>query len=172
MSTLSTLQPPLVTNVNVFFAASISVVQNQELTPDLFTNANQFFQHVLISLRIEPPLLVNVNQFFASEVSGGSKGGTSKGRRGFEPVKKHPRPIEKPEPPKVWTPPQPKPRRPLLRMPEPKLTEPGPLPAELLGMQHEIYSAEDISDVERFLSEYDQDKQDADDIADILAILD
>ena len=32
--------------------------------------------------------------------------------------------------------------------------------------------AEDISDVERFLSDYDQDQQDADDIADILALLD
>jgi hypothetical protein len=104
---------------------------------------------------------------------GGSSGRRKKGRTGFEPVIKRPRPIEKPEPPKVWTPAIPDrvpaiaPRRPL-----PELVDAKELPADLLGLQEQIYTAEDISDVERFLSEYDQDQQDADDIADILAILD
>lgn len=106
------------------------------------------------------------------EIGGGSSR-RKKGRTGFEPVIKRPRPIEKPEPRKVWTPPIPdrvpaiEPHRPL-----PELVDRKELPADLLGMQHQIYTAEDISDVERFLSDYDQDQQDADDIADILALLD
>ena len=103
---------------------------------------------------------------------GGSSGRRKKGRTGFEPVIKRPRPIEKPEPPKVWTPPIPD-RAPAIepRRLAPELA-PKPLPAELHDLQSQIHAAEDLSDIERFLNDYDQDQQDADDIADILAILD
>jgi hypothetical protein len=132
-------------------------------------------QNVLIghAIPIEPGQLTLFGRDIDLKQIGGSSGRRKKGRTGFEPVIKRPPQIEKPEPRKVWTPPIPD-RAPaiVLRRPLPELVDAKELPADLLGIQDQIFTAEDISDVERFLSDYDNDQQDADDIADILAILD
>jgi hypothetical protein len=129
-----------------------------------------------VSASIVTAPLNNQNTFFLHRIEGGVPGGgTDKKRRaGFETiVKRKPEPPKRTEPPKVWTPPASKrPALTLPRRPAPELVEAKELPADILGMQHQIYTAEDISDVQRFLNDYDQDQQDADDIADILAILD
>lgn len=109
-----------------------------------------------------------------------SGGGTSgdgdrrKRKTGFEPIKKHPAPPEKPEPTKVWTPPKEFIRSPSIvpQRPGPDLVERELLPLDVLGIQQQIFAAEDISDVNRFLAGLEQDEQDAADIADVLAILD
>ncbi len=124
-------------------------------------------------LPIEPATLTLIPHWVDLREIGGSSGRRKKGRTGFEPVLKLPRRIEKPESPKVWTPPIPDLAPAVIaRRPLPEMVDRKELPADLLGIQDQIFSAEDISDVERFLSDYDADQQDADDIADILAILD
>jgi hypothetical protein len=52
------------------------------------------------------------------------------------------------------------------------LVDPDLLPPDLLGLQDQIFTAQDISDIERFLRGIEQDEQDAADIADVLALLD
>jgi hypothetical protein len=106
-------------------------------------------------------------------IGGGSS--RKKPRTGFEPVKKHPpEPPAKPEPPKVWTPPPGLVRSPSIvpRLPAPDLVDPDLVPTGLLGIQQQMFSAEDISAVGRFLDQLEQDEQDAADIADVLALLD
>lgn len=102
---------------------------------------------------------------------GGGSSRKKKPRTGFEPIAKvH---VERTSKPK---------KKPLLPPPDligriPSIIptdEPLPdfaheaEPADLLGLQDQIYTAQDASDVEAFLRSYDQDQQDAADIADIL----
>jgi hypothetical protein len=46
------------------------------------------------------------------------------------------------------------------------------IPANLLALQDQVFTAQDIADVNAFLAQLDQDEQDAEDIADLLASLD
>jgi hypothetical protein len=45
------------------------------------------------------------------------------------------------------------------------------MPSDLLDLQDRVYSAQDIADVDRFLTGNDHDQQDIDDIADVIAFL-
>jgi hypothetical protein len=103
----------------------------------------------------------------------GASGERKKGRRyGFEPVKKT---WERPLPetkPKVWTPPRPVELPPRQQRPAPELVDKSLVPSELLAIQQQMFDAEDISALNRYLDGLEQDEQDAADIAELLELLD
>jgi|SRR5882672_972001 len=93
-----------------------------------------------------------------------------KHRTGFEPIKKqferpvieaHPLPIPKRK----------LPARPRSSDPTVEIVDSSALP-DLLALEERVLHAQDIADVNRFLTEMDADEHDAQDIADILAFLD
>lgn len=103
----------------------------------------------------------------------GSGGARKKIRGGFEPIDKRP-----PEPvafsaPKIPLPPfRDAPALAPIDEPPPELVDRNLIPSDMLGLRDQIYTAQDISDIEKFLADHDQDQQDIDDIADVLALLD
>lgn len=132
------------------------------------------------------PDMTSVSVVVASAVGGGvagqirtmvSGGGTSSGasrkKTGFEPIKKLP-------PSVIVAERKPVPLPPFRQAPAlaPDNTSPFDLvdrdliPEDLLGLQDQIHTAQDIADIQRYLRGLDQDDQDAADIADVLAILD
>lgn len=94
-------------------------------------------------------------------------------RTGFEPVRKLP-------PQKTVHVKQPVPLPPFQPRPEPAQPDSSPfdlvdrdlIHEDLLALQDQIRTAQDIADIQRYLRGIDQDEQDAADIADVLAILD
>lgn len=90
-----------------------------------------------------------------------------KRKTGFEPIKKnYDRPVV--EEPKLPVPPTLK-RIPRAPTPAPALIDPALIPANLLGIEQQIMSAQDTSDVLRFMESLEQDEQD---IAEVLEMLD
>lgn len=102
-------------------------------------------------------------------ISGG--GGGKKKTTGLEPVKKR----KPPEAPALAPLPIP-PTRPLkLRVAEQapvEIVSPKLIPTDILDLQDQVLSAQDIADVQAFLHELELEDQDAQDIADVLALLD
>lgn len=92
-----------------------------------------------------------------------------KKRTGFEPIKKA-APFAYVEPFTLPLPPF-KERAPV-KVDLPAGVDRSLIPPDLLGLQDEIRTAQDVFDIQQFLRGVDQDEQDAADIADVLAILD
>lgn len=91
-------------------------------------------------------------------------------KRGLEPVKKRfERPVIELKP--LPIPPRARPVKPPTAEPAVDLVDKSRLP-DVLALEHQVMSAQDIADVHAFLNVMEADEQDAQDIADILAFLD
>lgn len=58
------------------------------------------------------------------------------------------------------------------KRPPPAVIDEAVIPADLVSLEQQVLSAQDVADVQAFLRALDQDEQDAADIAEILAMLD
>lgn len=96
---------------------------------------------------------------------------TKKHRTGFEPIKKVRAPPEVIRPEPIPLPPFKLPRAPESLPAPPVIVDPNLIPKGLLGLQDQIYTAQDVSDIEAFLRGQDQDEQDIADILDVLKLI-
>src|SRR5690606_11281117 len=132
-------------------------------------------------ITVEPATLVLFGRDIPLIEKGGGNGGEDRRRRrktGFEPVKKRPPlPPLPPAKPKVLVPPaalvRPAARRLLRDEAYPThLVADDLLPAEPMAIMRQVFEAQDMSDVDRFLGQIEQDEQDAADVAELLALID